>query len=102
VRESTTEPAATEGSLANFGIVHHYCAHADEGEVVDFAAVEGDVMAYGYIVAYLDCRFFIEGVEHRAVLDVDAVADGYSVYIAAEHGVEPQTTVFAYSHITDY
>lgn len=57
--------------------------------------MDGHVVAYGYIVAYLDGGFLVEGVQHRAVLYVDAVADAYGVDISAQHGVEPYAAVVA-------
>jgi hypothetical protein len=54
------------------------------------------------VIADFDCRFLIEGVEHRAVLYVDAVADAYGVDVAAYYGVEPYGAVVAHDHVADY
>ncbi len=38
-------------------------------------------------------------MEHRAVLDVDAVADAYRVDVAAQYGVEPHAAVVAHHNV---
>ena len=38
-------------------------------------------------------------MEHRAVLDIDAVADRYRVYVASEHSAEPDAAFIAHRHI---
>lgn len=50
-------------------------AHAYERTAFDFAAVQGDVVSHGHVVADDDRCFFIQGVQAGTVLDVDAVAD---------------------------
>jgi hypothetical protein len=51
----------------------------------------------GYVVADFDCRLLVKGVKHRAVLDVNAVADADGVYIATDNGVKPDAAL-----VTDY
>ena len=48
-----------EGAFAYFGIVHHSGTHADESQVVDFAAVERDVVADRHVIADFDGGFLI-------------------------------------------
>lgn len=89
------------GSGAYNGIVHHHGAHANEGVVMDLAAVEGNVMAYGDVVADFDGRLLVERVEHGAVLDIHAVADANGVDVAAEHGVKPYGALIADRKVAD-
>lgn len=88
-----------DGTFAHLGVVHHHGAHAYEGEVVDFGAVDGHVVAYRHVVAYLDGRLLVERVQYAAVLDVHAVAYGDGVHVAAQHGVEPYAALVAHRHV---
>lgn len=74
-------------------------SHADEGAVVNGAAVEGDVMPDGDIIAYFECSFLIEGMEAAAVLDVYSIADADIVDITAYDCIEPYGTLVAHGDI---
>ena len=68
---------------------------------MDFGSVDGDIVADGYVVAYLDGGFTVESVKHRAVLYVHTVADTDGVHVAAEHGVEPHAAFVAHGDIAN-
>ena len=57
--------------------------------------VDGYLVPYGDIVAYLNGGLLLERVEHRAILDIAVFANGYGVDIPTEHGVEPKCGAFA-------
>ncbi len=56
-------------------------------------------MPYRHIIAYIYCRFLIEGVKHGTVLYVHPVAYRYGIDVATKHGVEPNAAFVAHSHI---
>ena len=88
-----------DGAFADVCMIEHGGSHADEGAVVNGAAMEGDVMSDGDVVAYLECCFLIEGMETAAVLYVDSVADADVVDIASHNGIEPYGTLVAHGDI---
>ena len=57
------------------------------------------VVTDGNIVAYFNSRFLIERVQHRAVLNVHAVANGDGVHVATQHGAKPDAALVAHRHI---
>ena len=59
-------------------------------------------MTDGDVVAYLNGCLLIEGVQARAVLNVDAVADTDVVDVAAHYGIEPHAAVVAHHDIAHY
>ncbi len=59
------------------------------------------VVAHRNVVADFNNRLLIKSVEHRAVLYVDAVADGDGVYISAKHGAEPDAAFVTHRHVAD-
>ena len=73
--------------------------HAHQRAVLDGGAVDGDVMTYRDIVAYLDGRFLVKRVQHAAVLYVDTVAYAYGVDVAAQYGAEPDAAFVAHYYI---
>ena len=88
-----------ERPLPHFGIIHNDCSHSDQGIVMNFGAMDHYVMADRDIIADLDGRLLIESMEHGAILDIDTVADGDGVDIAAQHGAEPDAALIAHSDI---
>ena len=52
-----------DGAFADDGVVEDGGSHADECTALDGAAVQGDVMPDGDVVAYFYGGFLIEGVE---------------------------------------
>lgn len=91
-----------DGAFAYDGVVHHHGTHADEGQVVDVGAMDGDIVADGDVIAYPAYRFFVKGMQHCAVLDVDAVADGDGVDVAAQGYAEPYRALVAHGYVADY
>lgn len=91
-----------KGSLADLCVIHHDGSHADKGIVMNLGAVDHHVVPDRYVVADLYGRFLIQRVEHRAVLDVDTVADSDGVHVAAQHGAEPDAALVAHCHVADY
>ncbi len=90
-----------DGSLPHDGVVEDGGAHADEGAALDFAAVQGDVVPHGHVVADDDGGFLVERVQAASVLDVHAVAHFDVVHVAADDGVEPYRAVVAHGDVAD-
>lgn len=90
-----------DSSFAYHGVVHDHGAHAYQGEVVYIRSVYGDVMAYGNVVADGDGRFAEKRMQYAAVLNIDAVADGDGIDIAAQDRAKPYAAFFAHSDIAD-
>lgn len=88
-------------ALAHDGVVHDHGAHAYQGEVVYVRPVYGDVVAYGDIIAYGDGGLAEQGVQDATILNVDAVADGDGIDIAAQDGAKPYAAFFAHGDISD-
>ena len=76
---NTSEP----GSFAYHGVVEYGRPHAYKCVVFYSGSMYGDVVSDGYVVAYLDGRFFVECVQHTAILYVYTVADAYGVDVAS-------------------
>lgn len=90
-----------DSSFAYHGVVHDHGAHAYQGEVVYVRSVYGDVVSDGNIVADGDGRFAEKRVQYAAVLNIDAVADGDGIDIAAQDRAKPYAAFFAHSDIAD-
>jgi hypothetical protein len=56
-------------------------------------------MGYGNIVSDAHGRFLVGAMDDGPILDVDIVSDTDGMHVAADHGVEPYTTVVAHHHI---
>ena len=91
-----------DSAFANFSVIHDNRAHADEGVVADFCAVYGHIVANRHVVTDFDGGFLVERVQHRTILDVDAVAYADGVHIAAQHGVEPYAAIASEDGVADY
>src|SRR5579859_4238355 len=76
-------------------------SHADEAARLDGAAVEGDGVADGHVVAEDQWVLVAHDVEYAAVLDVGARADADVVHVAANHGARPDAGVFADDYVAD-
>jgi hypothetical protein len=81
--------------------VEDHRAHANEAAVGDVAAVQGDAVADGDVVAEDQRIFVAHDVEDRAVLDIGARADANIVDVAPDHRAGPDTGVFADDHVAD-
>ena len=90
-----------KGAFADFCMVQDDAAHADECHVADFGSVHDYVVADGDVIADFGDRFLVQSVYHAVVLDIDAVADGDGVHVAAQHGVEPYAAIVTHGHVTD-
>lgn len=90
-----------QGAFAYLGVVHHDGAHAYQRVIAYLGAVYHHVVADGHVVADLDGGFLIQCMKHRAVLDVDAVADGDGVHVAAQYGAVPYGALVAHGHVAD-
>lgn len=89
-----------DSALAYHGVVHDHGAHAYQGEVVYVRPVYSDVMADGNIVADGDGGFAEKRVQYAAILNIDAVADGDGIDIAAQDGAKPYAAFFAHGDIS--
>lgn len=89
-------------STTYYGVVEHRCSHAHEGSILDFAAVKGDRVTDGDIVAKNAGGFAVEGVDAGVVLNVGAVANLYKMHVAANDGIEPYGAVIAHLYVTNY
>ena len=58
-------------------------------------------MSYAHIVSDAGWIFFVGTVDDSIVLDVDPVADADAIYIATNHGIEPDAAMVAHAHITN-
>ena len=58
--------------------------------------------SYRHVVADFYGGFFIQCVQHGAVLYVYTVADCDGVDIAAQHGIEPHAAFVAHCHVAHY
>src|SRR5205823_986699 len=76
-------------------------AHADEAAVGNVAAVQGDVVPDGHLVAENERIFVAHDVKDRAVLNVRACADADVVDIAADYRAGPNAGVCADDYVAD-
>jgi len=91
-----------DSSFAYDSMVKQDSAYADERSVTDFSSVNRHVMSDGNIITYIDDRLFVQGMQHRAVLYVDAIADTYRIDVSAQDRTIPDTATLADDYIADY
>ncbi len=91
-----------DGITADLGVVHNNGAHADEHLVLQGAAMYDRVMAYGNIVADHGLRLLIGAMDHRAILNIDLIADPNTIDVAAYHGIEPDAAIIPHDHVADH
>ena len=53
------------------------------------------------MIAYFDGRFFVQRMQHTAVLNVYSIANAYGIDISAKHRAVPNAAVVSYLYITD-
>jgi hypothetical protein len=83
-------------------MVEHCGAHPDQRTVLHFAAVQGDAMADGHVVAQDARRFAIERMDAGIVLYVCSVANLDEVHIATDNGIEPNGAVVTHLYVAHY
>src|SRR6266852_9469611 len=90
-----------DAASADFHAVEYDGAHADEATRLDGAAVQGDAVADGDVVAEEEGIFVAHYVEDAAVLNIGARADADVVHVAAHDGAGPDAGVGADDHVAD-
>ena len=89
-------------SLPDHTVVHDDGAHADKHIVLDGAAVYDGVVAYAHIVAHHGREFLVGAMDGGVVLNVDLVAEGDAVHIAAHDAAVPKATAVAAFELANY
>jgi hypothetical protein len=79
-------------------MIHHNGAHAYQHVVFEGAAVYNGVVAYRNSAANIGGCGFISAMNNGIVLNVGLVTDADIVYVAANHRIEPHTTLLAHGH----
>ncbi len=98
---------ANDGMRVDDGTVHDGGTHADQAVVHQPAGMQGDAMANGDLVAYLQIMAagavgaVMGDMQHAMILDVGVAADPDFVHIPADHGKRPDRTVLTDDHVTD-
>src|SRR5260370_18144793 len=90
-----------DASGTDFYAVEDEGAHAEEATRLDGAAVQGDAVADGDVVAEEQRIFVAHYVEDAAVLNIGARADADVVHVAAHDGAGPDAGVGADDHVAD-
>lgn len=91
-----------DGAFAYYGVVHNYTAHTDERIVLYLRTVYHHIMPDGYIVANLNGRLLVKGVQHTAILYIDIIANADAIDITAHHGIEPYTAIIAHYYVAHH
>jgi hypothetical protein len=86
---------------ADHGMVEDHALDADQRFVADGAAMQHDQVADGDVGAERQRHAGVD-MQHRAVLDVAAGADGDRVVVAAHHGVPPDAGGVAEADVADH
>ena len=81
------------------GEIHYDCAHPDQHLVVYGASVHDGIVTDRYIIADDRLRFLIGAVQHRPVLDIDAMPDADCIDIAADDCIPPHAAIIAHDDI---
>src|SRR4051812_31812602 len=90
-----------DAAFADSRVIENHRAHADEAAVADHATVQRHRVADGDPVADEDAVSFFHAVQHAAILNVGIRAHADGVNVATQHGVHPDTGIFAKFHIAD-
>ena len=87
------------GPLPHLAIVEEGGSHTNKSTIANGAGVDGNIMAYGDITAYMSWSCIMGHMNARAILDIGAVADGDRSNVAANYSVEPNRTLVAQRYI---
>jgi hypothetical protein len=58
-------------------------------------------MSYAHIITDAGWIFFVSTMNDSIVLDVDPVANADAIYIATDHGIEPDAAMVSHAHIAN-
>lgn len=62
-------------------------------------AVQHYVVPDANIVSYLDRRLLIECMQYATILNIDIIANAYTIDIATQYGIEPHATAISKDYV---
>ena len=89
-----------DGVFVNDAAVHHNGTHPDQYIILYCTAMHHRVMADGHIAADYRGIFLVGTMNNGAILHIYFIAHFDRVYIAPDHGIEPDTAIITHGYIT--